>query len=425
MRILFLTQVLPYPLDAGPKVRAYYVLRHLARSHAVTLVSFVRSTDTAAAGEHLRQYCQAVHTLPMPRSRAGDAAHALRSLATNQPFIILRDWVPGMADLIGNVVSEAGPFDVVHADQLWMAAYALYARQAHQGRRRPALVLDQHNAVYLVPARIAEAETSRAKRMLLRLEAKKLASYEVQTCRQFDRVVWVTREDHTAVVGVAARKQQKTETRHRRDPSTIVTNSAVIPICADPEATAVIARRPAARRVTFLGGLHWPPNAQGILWFAERVFPRVLESVPDAVMTVIGKNPQHIPNAHSQLPAARLEVTGYVDDPRPYLEDTAVFAVPLLAGGGMRVKIVDAWTWGLPVVSTSIGAEGIDIRPGENILIADTPAEFAQATVQLLQDRDRNEALAEGGRRWVEEHYSWRRVYPSWDRIYDELAAKG
>lgn len=419
MRVLFLTQILPYPLDAGPKVRAYYVLRHLARAHAVTMVSFIRPTDTAAAVDHLAEFCEAVHTLPMPRSRFRDILHLVQSLVTNQPFIIARDWVPRMAHLIRSVIETAGPFDIVHADQLWMASYALHASEFHNGKPAPKLVLDQHNAVHLVPSRLADAEAIVPKRTLYQLEAQKLACYEVKTCRQFDQVVWVTREDYEAVARVARSSYKQADSKECRAPSADVLKSAVIPICGDPEATKVVRRRPEVRRVTFLGGLHWPPNAQGITWFAEQVFPQVLGAVPDAVLTVIGKNPRYIPAAQGQLSSTHLNVTGYVDDPRPYLEETAVFVVPLLAGGGMRVKIVDAWIWGLPVVSTTIGAEGLEIQPGKNILIADTPEAFAHATVQLLLSPDRRQELAESGRRWVEEHYNWRTVYTRWDRIYD------
>ena len=107
---------------------------------------------------------------------------------------------------------------------------------------------------------------------------------------------------------------------------------------------------------------------------------------------------------------------------QPYLAETAVFIVPLHAAGGMRVKIVDAWCWGLPIVSTTIGAEGLTIRDGENILIADTPGDFAQATVRLLTDEGLQAKFRACGREWVEERYDWRRVYQTWDEIYDSLA---
>jgi glycosyltransferase involved in cell wall biosynthesis len=439
MRILFLTQVLPYPLDAGPKVRAYYVLRHLARSHAVTLVAFVRPTDTLASVEHLKQFCQAVHTLPIRRSRARDARHLLRSLLSGSPFLIARDWVPEMARLIQGLLTTQPAtrnpqpatrnpnFDTIHADQLYMAPYALQTLQypipntqypipntqyLTPNTQYPPLVLDQHNAFYQVPAQLAEGERNPLKRALLALEARKMARYEAWACSQFDRVVTVTDEDRVNL------ESQLTNHKFAIHHSPFAT----IPICGDPEVTPVVARKAHARRVTFLGGLHYPPNAQGVLWFAERVFPRVLAQVPDAVLTIIGKNPPaELQNPKSKIQKSNLEVTGYVADLWPYLEETAAFVVPLLAGGGMRVKIVDAWMRGLPVVSTTVGAEGIQTRPGENILIADTPAAFAQATVRLLQNPDKGQRLAQAGRRWAEQHYNWRTVYRLWDQVYAGL----
>ncbi|MEZ4836811.1 MAG: glycosyltransferase family 4 protein [Caldilineaceae bacterium] len=169
--------------------------------------------------------------------------------------------------------------------------------------------------------------------------------------------------------------------------------------------------------MTFLGGLHYPPNAQGILWFAEHVFPQVLAQAPDAVLTVIGKQP---PDELRKLgiPAANLEITGYVDDPLPYLRQTAAFLAPLFAAGGMRVKILDGWMWGLPIVSTTIGAEGIEIRPGDNILIADEAKSFAQAVLVLVQDEQERARIGRNGRRWLEQAYNWRTTYRAWDKRY-------
>ena len=407
MRILFLTQVLPYPLDAGPKVRAYYVLRHLAQRHDVTLVSFVRAEDTPAALTHLRGVCAAVHTVPMTRSRAADARFLAASLVRNRPFIIARDWSPAMARLLTDLAGNAAaPFDAVHADQLWMAPYAQLVRDAAPSR--PLAVLDQHNAVYLIPGRLAADEHNPLKRGLLALEARKLARYEAAVCRRFDRVTWVTHEDFAAVQHLPAPAGEPD--------AAPLPNAGVIPICADPAATAPIDQRPDARRVTFLGGLHYPPNAQGVRWFAEQVFPQVLAQAPDAVLTVIGKQPPPLDGLG--IPAANLDVLGYVDDPAPYLAETAAFIVPLLAGGGMRVKIVDGWTWGLPMVSTSVGAEGTAIAPGENILLADTPADFAAATVRLLTRPDVGRRLRDAGRCTAEQAYGWRSVYRAWDRVY-------
>lgn len=407
MHILFLTQVLPYPLDAGPKVRAYYVLRHLAEHHVVTLVSFVRQTDTPSALEHLHKFVRAIHTTPMPRGMRRDAFHLLRSLATNTPFLIARDEVRAMRDLLSQVMEASGPFDAIHADQLWMAPYALHAQAASMSRRPPQIVLDEHNAVYLIPERMQQGAANPLKRRLLDMEARKLAAYEVQTCSRFDHVVWVTQEDYQAVHD------------HANGAGELVQNSGVIPICTEVDANARVARAAHPRRVVFLGGLHYPPNAEGVLWFAEKVFPSVLAQVPDAVLTVIGKQP---PPALQQLPIPdhNLDVTGYVADLHTYLEQTAAFIVPLHAGGGMRVKILDAWRWGMPVVSTHIGAEGIKVWPGQDILLADTVEEFAAATVHLLADAEAGRRLATAGYSTLSQSYDWQRVYPQWDRIYPQ-----
>jgi len=169
--------------------------------------------------------------------------------------------------------------------------------------------------------------------------------------------------------------------------------------------------------VLHLGTMFWPPNIDGVLWFAERAFPRVLEHAPEAHFTIVGKNPPEVVESLPQR-VRNIHVTGYVPDPGPYLKQAAAFIVPLHAGGGMRVKIVDAWGWGLPVVSTTIGAEGIEVRDGENILLADTPDDFAAAVLHLLKEPAAGERLRANGRAWVEERYNWRRIYPAWDQIY-------
>lgn len=153
----------------------------------------------------------------------------------------------------------------------------------------------------------------------------------------------------------------------------------------------------------------------------RQVWPRVHRRMPDAVLTIIGKSPPaSLSSVVHGLPS--VEVTGYVDDPTPYLSATGAFIVPLFAAGGMRVKILDAWCWGLPIVSTSIGAEGIDYRAGENIFIADEPAEFAAAVVRLLNRPELANGVRRRGRQWVEERYDWHQVYQRWDEVYEPLA---
>lgn len=395
MRILFLSQLLPFPLDAGPKLRAYYVLRYLVEAgHQVTLLTFARESDSAASKAMLERLCESVQTVPLKRSRAKDARDGLRSLFSDRPFLIIRDRVEAMVRRVAELTGE-GSFDAVHADQLWMAPFA---SELDCGIIR---VLDQHNAVFQVTRRWADGRRNPLTRSLARREADKLSRFERSVCRRFDRVVWVSEKDRTAI----------REDDREADSGAV---DRIIPIATDPSERPLIKRRPDPFRVTFVGGMHWPPNADGIRWFADQVWPRVVEEVPGARLTVIGKRP---PAVLKRLEGT-CDVVGFAPHLNPYLEETAVFVVPLRSGAGMRVKILDAWCWGLPVVSTSIGAEGLEVRPGENLLLGDSPEELASSIVEASHDRQLSTRLVDGGRQTVSEHYDWRKVYPRWDEVY-------
>jgi glycosyltransferase involved in cell wall biosynthesis len=393
MRILFMTQVLPLPLDAGPKVRAFHVLQYLREAgHEVHLLSFVRAGESSHHLDRLRALCASVETVPMVRSRLRDLRDGLQSVVSSTPFLVLRDQIGAMQQKLEQLASRRS-FDALHVDQLWMAPYGMNGVA-------PALrVLDQHNAVFLIPRRLAERHRSRIARTLLRYEAGKLEAFERDACRRFDRVVWVTDEDRRAVVPPG-------EARGDRD--------AVIPIATDPGMQPRI-RRVQPYRVTFMGGMHWPPNAEGASWFVSKVWPQVARALPSALLTLVGKDgARAVPGAV----APRVEVTGYVGDPTRYLAETAVFVVPLHSGAGMRVKILDAWCWGLPVVSTTVGAEGLTVAAGDNLLLADDAGAFADAVIRVFQDRRTAERLADRGRDTVERHYDWKQVYKAWDQVY-------
>ena len=326
--------------------------------------------------------------------------HGVTSLVTGTPFLVLRDDQPAMRRTLARLAGSRS-FDALHIDQLWMAPYGM-----DEGIEVGSRVLDQHNAVFQVPRRMSQHHRSAAVRALLRGEAARLETYEREACRRFDRVVWVTEEDRRAVLGDVQRGSK----------------DVVIPITADPQARQ---RIPQTRpfRITFLGGLHWPPNQEGAAWFLERVWRRVADAVPSAVLTVLGRDGERALPRAGEYP--RVEVKGYVQDPRPFLAETAVFIVPLKSGAGMRVKILDAWCWGLPMVSTTVGAEGLRAIHDENLLLADDEDTFAEAVIRLAGDRRAAERLAEGGRATVERFYDWRTVYAAWDGLYRRPDSNG
>ncbi len=399
MEILFLSQVLPYPLDAGPKTRAYYVLRHVSKQNAITLLAFSRPTDPPEAIDHLRQICQRVITVPMHRSRLRDGLALARSLAAGRSFIIARDDSLEMQTRVRRLLDEQ-TFDFIHSDQIWMAQYVLGLNVQTFKPSNVRTVLDQHNAAHLIPRRMAANTRNPLFRRFLDLEARRLAQYEARACQQFDHVIWVTKEDQESLERLNVGTFQR---------------STVIPICVDPSGVHSVHPLPVEPNILFVGGMHWPPNAEAMRWFVGEVLPRVRAQIPEVRFCLVGKQP-----LRELRSAEGVTATGYVEDLEPYWKQSRLVVAPLLAGGGMRVKILDAWAHGLPVVSTSIGAEGLIFENGENILIADSPLGFSEAILRILREPELAVKLGQRGRDWVESHYDWQHVYTAWDDIYQQ-----
>jgi glycosyltransferase involved in cell wall biosynthesis len=392
MNVLLLTQVLPYPPDSGPKIKTWSTIKYLAQRHDVTLASFVRG-DQSDDVAHLRRYCQAVHAVPMERGVVRDGLAMVRSLLTGQPWMMVRDDRSMMRRLVDQLMVETS-FDVVHADQLNMAQYATRARTTFK-------VLDAHNALWLLYKRLAATMQSGPKKWLLERDWRLLRRYEGKVVRGFDAVLAVTGEDKGALLEAASVERE----------------IMVIPIAADTEVVKPVARRPGANHILHIGTMYWPPNIDAIRWFVHEVYPLIRQRRPDVQFDVVGaRPPQEIVALNGD--DMGVDVTGYVDDPTPYLEQAALMVVPLRAGGGMRVKILNAWAQGIPVVSTTLGCEGIAATPGQDILIGDTPEEFAAAALSLLNDSDLAERMATQARHTVVEKYDYRQACRPLDDVY-------
>ena len=404
MRVLLLTLIVPFPPDSGPKVKTYNLLQHLARHHEVTLVSLVRSPEEQTHAEALRPLCAEVYTVPFTRSRLRDVRHLLRSTLTGESFIVSRDACPELERLLSELTSRTC-YDVIHADQLNMARFAL-------GLPGGARVLDQHNAVWTIVQRMAANERLLPRRIVLELEARRLRRYEARVCTAFDAVMAVSEPDRWALALAIAEQGG--------DPRAM--NATVIPIAVDTRAEPVVVREPEPFTILSMATMFWPPNVDGVRWFAREVYPLVRRAVPEARFVVMGaRPPASVRRLADEDPS--IEVTGYVEDPRPYLERSAALIVPVRAGGGMRVKILEALARGIPIVSTTIGFEGIDLTPGEHLLIGDTPEAFADGLVRLLQTPELGRRIAASGRAVAEQRYDWRAVNAEVEAVYARCPA--
>ncbi len=393
MKVLLLTQVLPCPPDSGPKVKTWNVIKYLAQAgHEVTLASFVRG-DQSSEVRQLQRYCRAVHTVPLQRNVGHDGWAMIRSWLSGQPWMMLRDDRGAMRRLVAGLAA-ATRFDIAHADQLNMAQYAARV----PGTRK---ILDAHNALWLLYKRLAETMRSDPRRWLLERDWRLLKAYEGRICREFDAVTAVSEEDKAALEEAIGR----------------ASHIAVIPIAVDTDEETPPARLPDADHILHIGTMYWPPNIDGVLWFIREVFPHLRARRPGVVFDVLGaRPPQEVVTLGGD--GTGINVTGYVADPTPYLARTGVMIVPLRAGGGMRAKILNALSQGLPIVSTTIGCEGIAVEAGRHLLIADTPEGFALATLRLLEDRKLADELGRNGRRLIQTTYDYRVACRALEAVY-------
>lgn len=353
-----------------------------------------------------------MYTVPMDRSRRRDAKAVIESYLTGKPIVIRRDCIREMSALLEKLVANNN-FNIIHADQTSMAMYALAAFEHHDKFNKPKTVLDQHNALYKVVKQQARYMRGFS-RQVWRREASLLATYESDLCQRFGRVLTVTQNDKNALKALFDSKEQ----------DVIDMRISVVPICMDPTAELMVDYRHDGSNIIFVGTMVWPPNIDGIVWFSKMILPEIIRSVPGVHLTIVGKDPpaevKALVAADSPI-SGSAEVTGFVSNLEPYISRSRVFIVPILAGGGMRVKIIDAWQKGIPVVSTKVGAEGLEIEQGTNILLADKPKDFAKAVISVLKDDRLAKHLRENGRRTVELHYDYRRVYHLIDDVYKDI----
>lgn len=385
MRILFLAFELPYPLDRGGRIKTYHLIEGLSRHHQVTLVALIRSPAEARNIEALRPFCEKVHAVPISISWGRKLCRGLASLLRPEPFVVRLYHSREMRDLVEALLKEE-TFDVLYADHFHMAQYI--------PENWPSVkVLDQHNVESVILQRFFENQRFEPMKLLAWLEWRKMRQYEPRMCRKFDRILTVTDID--------------AEIMRPWLPSERAIS--VIPIGVDTTYFQPQEGDSGSRELVSVGTMYWKPNIEGVLWFHRAVYPLVKKRVPEVKLTIVGTRPpaeiMHLAGEDG------IEVTGWVEDARPYMARSAAMIVPLQVGSGMRVKILNALAMGLPVVSTSVGCEGIEVTHGEEILIADEPHDFAQATIRLLSDEGLRRKLSRSGRALVEERYSWPKVY--------------
>lgn len=398
-RLLLLAQTLPFPPDGGVNIRIYNVLRLLARTYDVTLLCFMRKAERHAPGAvaagiaGLLPYADvAVFPIPQEYSRVRLLWDHLRSVVTGRAYTWYaydsRDFRARLRTLLAS-----RKFEVAQIDSLDLAAYL-------PDLEGLPVVCVHHNVESTLMHRRAQVEQRGWRRAYLHHQGRLLARLEKAWCPRVALNVAVSDADRIAL------HLQSPEGRY-----------ATVPNGVDVDQF-----QPALTRedgIVSTGGLNWFPNADALTHFTDDILPRIRALRPGTRARWVGRADDG--ERQALWADHKVELTGYVDDVRPYVQEGACFVVPLRVGGGTRLKILDAWAMGKAVVSTSQGCEGLAAVDGVNILIRDEPAEFAEAVVQVLKDRALRERLGRAARRTVEDRYSWDVIGTGLRQSLDEL----
>jgi sugar transferase (PEP-CTERM/EpsH1 system associated) len=395
LHVLVISARLPFPPRWGFATRVYHLTRQLARRHDVTLVTYAGAGD----GEHVERLRQEFGVETVTRehpTRLQKRAMQLRSLASRVPYDSRATYTKQMQQLIDRVAAERR-VDVVQLESTLLSLYRL-----PPGAR---VIVDEHNVDYEYYERMRENERSLLRRAYYRLEELRFRRFEQRCWRDVDGCVMTSEREAQIVRAVA--------------PGT--------PTIGVPNGVDVEYFRPSdepvePRTLVFNGTLDYRPNLDGAEFLVKQVLPRVHERYPDVRVVLVGRGSQ------SDLDSFRgpgVEATGEVPDVRPYLARAAVVTVPIRMGSGTRLKVVEGLAMGKGMVSTALGSEGVDVRDGEHLLIADSAEDFAAAIVRLFEDPARAEQLGRSGREKMVREYSWEYAGELLESLYQDVAGGG
>lgn len=415
MKILVLAAQPPSPYSGG-EIRLMQLIQQLSQEHEFTVLAPLH-----AGQETLLETAQKIcpiepvwlpETEPQP-SRLVNLIHGWRqALLETKPRQARRFFSPLLEQAITARLAR-GDFDLLQVQQLHMAQYL--PQQAERSRSlvrgKPATILDVDNLwSKLLPRQAAlQPETRLTRRLQTALDLRKVSRYERWALQRFD--------------GLLAISETEAGTLARLAPQARVCLAPNGVDCAYfSPAEAIPQENQPGGQILFVGTMSYLPNIDAVHYFSAQILPLIRLNYPQVVFQIAGRDPD--PKLKALADEPYIQISGFVEDIRPSLAACSVFVVPLRAGAGTRLKILEALAMGKAVVSTTIGAEGLGVTHEEHLLIADQPADFARQTMRLLADPELRIQLGQAGRRLVESQYSWEKITAGVGRLYQELGER-
>ena len=404
MKILWLKTGPLHPLDTGGKLRTYHMLRALRAGNHVTFLALC-SPEQRAATEKAGEYSDAQVWIDWQETpkRSGRffAELGANLVLSNLPYVISKYRSSEMAKAIRQY-DIAREFDLIVCDFLTPSINLF----ANGWWAKSPVLLFQHNVESLIWKRLYQT-ASGLKQVYFRDQWKRMVAFEKKACAASRAVVAVSEEDAALL----------------RSELGLTNVIGAVPTGVD--AVGFASCRSAKKKpksLVFLGSMDWMPNIDAVLWFSREIFPALKKRFPELTMSVVGRNPAA--DVKQLVKISGIEITGTVDDVKPYMGQAEVMIVPLRVGGGTRVKIFEGMAAGLPIVSTRIGAEGLPVRDGENIFLADTPDTTIEKISVLLEKPELRSRMGASAAQFVTDNYSWESATKKFEDYCHETLTK-
>jgi len=396
MKILWVCPFFLHPTNRGGQIRTLGTLRELNQHHEVHFAALNPPENTEGPARS-KEYCSrhvAIPHLPPKRGTLAIVPQLLASLFNPVPLAVARYASADLRRAVETLIRDQN-YDVIVCDFLAAAPNMPDMRRS---------VLFQHNVETTICERHVAQARSWLKRGFYAMQASKMRAYEARICQAAQFVIAVSSTDADRIKSMFQ-----------------VDRVLSVPTGVDVDFYRRNLETPITADLIFSGSMDWLANVDAMEYFLREVFPLIRQKRPETTITIAGRSP-----AASLVKAAEeagnVTVTGTVPDIRPYLWSARVSIIPLRIGGGTRLKVYECMAAGLPIVSTTIGAEGLDYMPGKDLLLADTPAEFAEACLRLLDDSAARKQMASNAQQMVEERFSWKTAARAFESILEQCS---
>ncbi len=394
MKILMLTPYLPYPLVSGGQIRTYNLLKHLSKSHQITLFALIKDYQEEEYLPELKKYCHQIKLFKRTQK-----PWALRNIVlaglTPYPFLVTRNWPLSMKKAIKTELNQ-GQYDLIHAETFYM--------MPNIPQTNIPIILVEQTIEYLGYQDYLKRTPSLLKPFLA-FDVAKIKFWERYYWQKADKLITMSEEDKTFIQQSLPKKSLNLD---------VVANGVDLDFFSQ-----VKKHLPSNPTVLFVGTFKWLPNVEAVELIIKQIWPLIIRKLPQAKLKIVGFSPTPKIKAYAQDPS--IDVLGGIPDIRQAFATSHVLLAPIKSGKGTRFKVLEALITGTPVVATNLAVEGLAVEPGKHVLTSDNPQELARLTLEVLQDKQLQQRLSRSGRQVVRNHYSWDIIAKHLDNIYQEF----